>query len=145
MGLFMWTSGVSPEPEWPLFFVPKNLKWDDVAGDSDEYLEDENMDDEYSVSSAKVDYFFQKKEVGIKLNREFTDKREDFDSTTKYTENGVLYYYEWTYDGDTIAKFELDSIGGVYLIENWWWIALIAGAVIIAVIIIVVVIAKKRR
>jgi len=145
IGLYIWTTDVIQKPEWPLFVVPKNLHWDDIVEEVDTYLEDHNDDDHYSVGTAKVDYFFQKKGVGLRMNAESSGNIEEFDSIIKYTNDGILYYYEWSYDGDTIAKFELDTIGGVYIIENWWWIALIAGAVIVGVIIIVVVIAMKRR
>jgi len=145
LGLYFYTSDLIPQPEWPMFFTPKNLKWDDVAGDCDEEIEDRKLDEKYSVGSADVDYFFQKKTVGLEMNEEGSGNIEDFDAVMKYTGEGILYYYEYSYDGEPIAKFELDTIGGVYLIENWWWIALIAGAVIIAVIVIIVVVASKRR
>jgi len=141
--------------EWPCFFVPKRLKLDDICEEIDDEVEGDislyNRDDKYDIGAEDVDYFFRKKDVGLTTSREALSTEtlfgpvEEFDSVIKFTDEGIMYYYEWSYDGDTIAKFELDSIGGVYLVENWWWIALIAGAIIIGVIIIVVVIAAKRR
>ncbi|MFX1412158.1 MAG: hypothetical protein ACFFA6_17595 [Promethearchaeota archaeon] len=150
-----WKAGVVPMlPEWPMFFIPKGLDFDDVADEVEEFSEKElpSIDDDYSVSTEDVKYFFQDKEVGLDTNLEFipgsylfVTEPEDFDSTIKFNNDGIMYYYEWSYDGDIIAKFELDSIGGVYLIENWWWIALIAAGVIVLVIVIIIIIKVKRK
>jgi hypothetical protein len=134
--------------EWPCFFVPKNLHYDDIGSEVEDELEGDlfNRDDHYDVGTEDVTSFFRKKDVGLSTTVESGNTQvEDFDAVIKFTDEGIMYYYEWSYDGDPIALFELDTIGGDYLIENWWWIALIAGAVIIGVIIIVVVIAAKRR
>ena len=146
--------GVTPmEPEWPMFFIPKSLDFDDVVDEVEELTEREipAIDDYYSVGTEDINYFFQDKDVGFDTNLEYipgsytyVSKPEDFDSTIKFTDDGIMYYYEWSYDGDTIAKFELDTIGGVYLIENWWWIALIAAGVGVLIIVIIILIKRKR-
>ncbi|MFX1394560.1 MAG: hypothetical protein ACFFAH_13425 [Promethearchaeota archaeon] len=142
------------QPEWPMFFIPKGLDFDEIVDEVDEHIEGEipAIDNYYSVSTEDVNQFFQNKEVGLESNLEFiptsytyVSKPEDFDSTIKFTDDGIMYYYEWSYDGDTIAKFELDTIGGIYLIENWWWIALIAAGIVILVIVIVILIKIKRK
>jgi len=139
----------------PWLIAPKNLKWNKVSSEANTLLEDNHLDDDATVASAKHNYFFQKKNVGLESDCEFySDGPLTYDFPTsagsigcemKFTDDGILYYYNLNYDGKTIAQFELDTIGGVYLIENWWWMALIAGAVILGVIIIIVIIAVKRR
>jgi len=133
-----------------LYFIPKNLHLDDIADMRQDDIDANNWDREYDAdcSTIKTQYFLQKKVVGISTEWNWKDNSntESFESISKYNDDGILYYYEWTYDGDVIEKLELDTIGGTYLIENWWWIAIIAVAAIIAVIIIViVVIVKKKR
>ncbi|MFX1385087.1 MAG: hypothetical protein ACFFBP_21905 [Promethearchaeota archaeon] len=146
LGKGLYTLDDDYDSEWPMFFTPKRLDWDDIVDEVDEKLEDENLDDEISISEEKATFFFQEREVGLETNMEDeSDILEDFDSSIKFTNDGVMYYYEWSYDGDTIAKFELDTIGGVYLIENWWWIALIAAGVVVLVIVIIVIIKVKKR
>ncbi|MFX0186917.1 MAG: hypothetical protein ACFE8A_04175 [Candidatus Hodarchaeota archaeon] len=130
------------------FVVPKNLKWNKIVNEIDDWLDDNNLEDTRAVDDVEVNYFFQDKGVGIKTNRESTTAGvEDFDSETRYTDDGILYYYEYEYDGDTIAKFELSILGQslVYTLENWWWITLIVVAAIIGVIILIIVIKKKRK
>ncbi|TFG23699.1 MAG: hypothetical protein EU529_06610 [Promethearchaeota archaeon] len=144
-------------PEWPMFFAPKNLDYDDVADDCDEWIEDRgyvsdygtNLEDRVSVGAPDVNYFFRDRDVGLWTNVELIGDFEEFDSEIRFNNDGIMYYYEWTYDGDIIAKFELTQWGfsAVYITENWWWIALIAGAVIIGLIVLVVyiIIRKKRK
>jgi len=141
-------------PEWPMFFAPKNLDYDDVADDCDEWIEDRGyvsnyggaLEDHVSVGTVDVDYFFKSKDVGLKTNIEFNSQFEEFDSEIKYTDDGVMYYYEWEYDGDTIAKFELSMFdqGLEYELENWWWISLIVVAAIVGILILIIVIKKKK-
>ena len=130
-------------------FLPKKLHFEDIVEEIEEEIEDDNEDDknDADISSVKIQYFFQKKIVGISTEWNFkgTSEMESFESICKYTDDGILYYYEWTYDGDIIEKLELETIGGIYLIENFWWIAIIAGAVIIGLIIVVIVIIVKRK
>ncbi|TFF97957.1 MAG: hypothetical protein EU540_08360 [Promethearchaeota archaeon] len=150
---FIW----DVQPEWPMFFIPKNLDFDDIADDCDEWIEDYGfigqyggiLEDHVSVGAPDVNYFFKDKEVGLWTNVEFLGDVEEFDSEIRFNNDGIMYYYEWTYDGDIIAKFELTQWGfsAVYITENWWWIALIAGAVIVGLIVLIVyiIIRKKRK
>lgn len=130
------------------FFIPNNLDFGDVIDEVEEFMEIYNLEDQWSVGSAKTAFFFTQKEVGIETSVESTNPSvEDFDSCAKFTNDGILYYYEWEYDGDTIAKYELSQWGfsAVYIIENWWWMALIAGAVIVGLIVLICVIVIKKR
>jgi len=137
--------------EWGIdaFFLPKRLHFEDIVDHIDETYENDKDDDNHdaAISTVKTQFFLQKKIVGIttEWNWKLTSDMESFESISKYTDDGILYYYEWTYDGDIIEKLELDTIGGTYLIENFWWIALVAGAVIVAVIVVVIVIIVKKK
>lgn len=131
-----------------VFIIPKKLNFRSLVNLMDDGIERNNLEDEWSVGDVEVNYFFQEKKVGIKTNVESTLANvEDFDSESRYTDDGILYYYEYEYDGDTIAKYELSMVGQslVYTIENWWWITLIVVAAIVGVIILVIVIRKKRK
>ncbi|MBD3254810.1 MAG: hypothetical protein GF383_06940 [Candidatus Lokiarchaeota archaeon] len=126
-------------------FVPKGLDWDDVIDEVDEFYDDENLDENYGVSTVKTtSFFFFEKYVGFETLIEFDDDDlEDFESIAKYTDDGVMYYFEWTYDGDMIAKYELSGIFGDFFQENWWWM-LLAAIGLVVVIVIVVVLVKRR-
>lgn len=151
-----WTYDVDPpmSRKWPMFFVPKGLDYGDVADEVDEKLEERTpaLDDIYSVSTESVKYFFQNKDVGFDTTLEYdtavpytyVTRPEDFDSSVKYTDDGIMYFYEWSYDGETIAKFEIDSLGGTYVVENWWWMALIAAGVLVGLIVICIVIKSRK-
>ena len=136
--------GFTPWHYWGLgtvFFVPRGLDWGKVVNEVDDWLEDHNEDDELSVSTAKVNFFFQDKEVGVKTSTDFdNDELDDFESDTRYNDNGIMYYWIWTYDGDIIAEFELTTYGQsrVYFIENWWWMSLIAIGVVAGIIVLIV-------
>jgi len=130
--------------------IPKNLRYGAVIEEWEDDIDDYNLDDSHdaAVGVVKLQYFLSKKSVGISTewNDKTTDDTDSFESISKYTDDGILYYYEFTYAGDTIAKIELETLGGTYFIENWWWIAIIAGiAVIVVVVIVVIVIIRKRR
>lgn len=124
---------------------PKGLNWEKVADEANEWYEDNNLDENFGVDAIKVNYFFQDKYVGIKTILEFdNDDVDDFESISKFTDDGVSYYHEWTYGGDIIVKLELDSFGGVYLIENWWWITLTTMSIACLIIVVLVLVIKKR-
>ncbi len=129
-----------------LLFVPKNLKWDKIKSSVNDYYEDTNKDDEFDASTETVTYFFTEKDVGLSVLEESkNDDVDDFETIARYTDNGIAYYLEWSYDGDPIYKFELSKYGQnlVYTIENWWWMSLIAIGVIVGLIVLIVLIKKK--
>ncbi len=129
------------------FFVPKNLKWDKIKSNLNDYYEDKNLDDEYDASTETVTYFFTEKAVGLKVieEEEHNDDVDEFETIARYNDNGIAYYLEWSYDGEPIYKFELSTYGQsrVYFIENWWWMSLIAIGVIAGLIVLIVLIKKR--
>ncbi|MFX0186918.1 MAG: hypothetical protein ACFE8A_04180 [Candidatus Hodarchaeota archaeon] len=129
------------------FFLPKNLKFYKIVNEIEDSVDDTGDEDRLSIDTTKRTYFFAQQEVGIttEYNNEYSSEVEDFGSISKYTTNWILYYYEFSYDGDVIARFELDTIGGTYLRENWWWMVLLAGAICIVMIILIIIIKVKKR
>ncbi len=67
---------------------------------------------------------------------------DDFDSISQYNDDGVLMYYEWSYDDDPIIILELE---GQILYE--YWHVILAGTIIgvIAVVFVVIIIKKLRK
>jgi len=155
--LFSWYFGIFREETSaiPAFIIPKNLDYGDLADIAMEEIEDRLYDDYIDIGVAKIQHFTERKAVGIKTEVNdawdepaLLDKVDDFESESRYNDDGILYYYEYSYDGDTIAKFEKEYIFGQnseFYFENWWWMSLVAGAVIIGVIIVLVIIIKKKR
>lgn len=131
MGLFKW-------------FVDPKTDWDELADNLEEEFEDYN--EEGDADDEERIYFFMEEECGISTEWETkeTSKTEEFESESRYTREGVLLYYEFSYDGDTIIKIELE---GAYFYENWWWILLISIIAIVGIVIAVtvVIIVKRKR
>lgn len=139
---------------FPALFVPKNLDWDEVARWMEKPLSPREEEDYYKAKEIKIQHFLGKKQVGLYTERDRSDfypeyekDLDTFETISKYNDDGILYYYEYTYDGDIIAKFELKGMMGYYgyIIENWWWMSLIAGAMFVGVIILIVVIIKLKK
>ncbi|TFG01624.1 MAG: zinc ribbon domain-containing protein [Promethearchaeota archaeon] len=128
------------------WFLATDVNWRELANN----LEDE-MDywnEEGEASAEYRNYFFSRIHCGISTtwNPEDTSETEDFESVARYTEDGVLMYYEWTYDGKTIWEIELD---GRFLYENGWWliplIVIVIGLVIVPVTIVSIVMVRKKH
>ena len=133
-------------------FLPRGLHLEDIVDEIDEDIEDMGWDDSYDagIDEVKVRYFFREKVVGIETqyNYKDTSQVEEFESISKYNDDGILYYYEYTYDGDIIAKYELEFMGimgAEFITENWWWIVLAAGAAVVVVIVLVIVLVVKKK
>jgi len=146
----LYWHAVSLEYGVMLLLIPKKLNFGDIVDEVEDHIIDKyNLDktNDASIDEVKVQYFLSKKSVGIstEFNYKDTDDTDSFESISKYTDDGILYYYEYMYGGDTIAKYELQGIFGAYFVENWWWIAIIGVAVIVVIVVIVIVVIKKRR
>ena len=70
------------------------------------------------------------------------DEFDDFEATSQYNDDGVLMYYEWSYDGDPIIILELE---GKFFYEYWEIILAVAVAGVVGVILIVVIIKRRKR
>ena len=125
------------------FWVSKDVDWSELVDEFEDDMDDNNEDGSAGVETTTL--FFQKQKCGINTEWEpdFTIECEEHDSVSRYTNDGLLFYYEWSYDGDIIMKIELEN---AYFGENWWWIALIIGFSIIGIfiVVIVVIVLKKR-
>ncbi|TFG02682.1 MAG: zinc ribbon domain-containing protein [Promethearchaeota archaeon] len=122
-----------------------DVDWDELADNLEEEFDDYN--EEGDADAEERIYFFREEECGISTEWESkeTSKTEEFESVSRYTREGVTLYYEWTYDGDTIIKLELE---GAYFYENWWWILLIIILVIagiVTAVTVVIVVRRKRK
>lgn len=156
--LFTFTLGIdsSEHEHWyPALIIPKDLDYKEIADMASDDVEDTPGEDYLSADDIKVQYFASQKSVGIQTEYDpvldypaYKSDLDTFKSFAKWDDNGVLYYYEWTYGGKTIVKYELLGIFGInqgYVIENWWWLALIGGAIAVGVVILIVVIIKIKR
>ena len=132
-GLFKW-------------FVATDVDWGELADNLEEEMEGSYQ--EGSASAVSRPYYFSRIDCGIytSWNPEDTSSTRDFGSEARYTQEGVLMYYEWTYDGDIIFKVELD---GRYWYENGWWliplIAIVIIVVIVPITIVSIVKARKKK
>ncbi|MFX1338852.1 MAG: hypothetical protein ACFFDK_09605 [Promethearchaeota archaeon] len=125
------------------YLIPaNNIKWSQLVDEiNDEWGDDwDGRDEKANCEVATSMYFFM--QVANGLSTTFNpdeDDFQDFTSISQYNRDGVLIYYNWAYDGDTIMQFELQT-RPIYL---WWWAAAII-AVAAVIIIVVIVVVKKR-
>ncbi|MFX1450773.1 MAG: hypothetical protein ACFFCM_08025 [Promethearchaeota archaeon] len=126
-------------------FIAKDVNWNRVVRNVNDKWEDE-WDGDDQKGSADVEkswFYFTEKANGISTLWNPDDEvYEDFGSTSIYNDDGVLAYYEWTYDGEPIWKLELKYR---FADEYWWIFVLIAiAATAVLVILSVTVIHKKK-
>jgi len=120
--------------------VANNINWEKLADEVDEEFDDEwdGKDESAGAKVAKSEY----KNNGISTfwNPD-EDEFDDFEATSQYNDDGVLMYYEWSYDGDPIIILELE---GKFFYEYW---EIILGVTIagVAVVVLIVVIIKRRK
>ncbi len=129
--------------------ISKNVNWKRVVREVDE-----RFDDKYEDAGAKRPetpflFFFEQEADGIVTFRDFGEDPlylndvEEFEATSIYTDDGILRYYEWTYDGDPIIIFELQDIIENYVIANLWTIVIVSAVALVIIVVIVILI--KRR
>ncbi|MFX0126298.1 MAG: zinc ribbon domain-containing protein [Candidatus Hodarchaeota archaeon] len=124
-----------------------DINWKSVVNKlNDEYDDDWDGDDQ--KAKARVESrmrYFMSEDIGLSVvwNPDEEDY-EDFESTSLYNDDGVLMYYEWTYDGETILSLQLE---GIFFFFYGWIIVLGlgAGVVIIILLITLVVIPRKKK
>lgn len=109
------------------FFIGNDVNWKELANEVNDKFEDR----------------YSKRDGGAKRinNGIFTFCKPDtfgitylekFRSKSIYSSQGVLTYYEWSYDGDIIMKLELET---ALFVEYWLIILIIAGVAVVIVII----------
>lgn len=129
-----------------LWFTPTNTNWRRIADNVDimyqNYFGDGEANTEYST------YFFIQEDCGMSTswNPEYNSQMEEFGSVVRYTREGVLLHYEWTYDGRIIMEIDLEQS---FLYENSWWliplILIVIVLVIIPVTIVSIVMVRKKH
>jgi len=131
-----WTFGLF---KW---FVGTDTDWDELAGEFEDELEDYN--EEGSADEETRFYFFNEEECGIstRWDPEFPIEVEEHESISRYTREGILSYYEWTYGGEIIAQLELE---GTFFHEYWWIFVVFAMVALLAIVIIVVVVVINKK
>lgn len=143
---------VSTGVRWKnLFIVDNNVDWDELADKENEAREywrsaDSQPVDHFEGSADKEEtqFFFTKKANGISTKSKWAvpSWMGELETITTYTDDGILLYYEWSYNGEPIMIIELE---GAWLIENWWWIALIGASIGIVVIVVIILVIKKKK
>jgi len=118
-----------------------NINWEKLAKEVDEELDDEYDGDDEKGSAKVVETVYKINGISTSIN--FNDEDlDDFDSIAQYNEDGVMIYYEWSYDDDPIIILELE---GKILYE--YWHVILAGTIIgvISVVLVVIIIKKLKR
>ncbi len=117
-----------------------NINWDKLADEVDEELDDEYDGDDQDGSAKKLTSGY--KDNGISTSFNVDDEEfDDFDTIAKYNDDGVVMYYEWSYDGDPIIILELE---GQIFYEYWHIILGITVIGVVSVVVVVVVVKKLR-
>lgn len=123
-----WTAmGLTP------FFIGNDVDWKELANEVNDKFENRYSDRDGGAKRINNGIFtFCKPDTLNKTNL------EKFRSKSIYSSQGVLTYYEWSYDGDIIMKFELEM---ALFVEYWLIILIIAG---VAVVIVIIAIKKSK-
>ena len=123
------------------WFISTKIDWDDIEEELEEFYED---DADYEDVSVKIDK--DNKRIVMELDEDEDDDVEKEGYIIQYDDNGVLMYYENSYDGDPIVIVETqESQIRQFISENMIWIILGAIGVVAVIIILVVVIFKRRK
>ena len=121
-----------------------NINWKSVVnGLNDEYDDDWDGEDQKAEAAVVSSmYYFRYKDIGINVVWNPDDEHyEDFDSTSLYNDDGVLVYYDWTYDGDTILSLQIERIFFFF----YGWIIVVASVAGVAVVVLVVTLVLTLR
>src|SRR3972149_6411715 len=86
----------------PIPFIAKGVEWNHLASEIDDEF-DEAVDAGAKKLNDGIQIYYK-----IKFGSSGIET-EKFRTTSRYTSKGVLYYYEWTYHNEIIAKFELEQ------------------------------------
>ncbi len=124
------------ESELP-YFISSSLDWDKLIIQVEDYY----LANEYK----KIKINRENNENGFILNidEKPADEEEDWEYVYKYTEDGVLWFYEWKYTGRTIIKVELE-LGLIQEYKNWFILGIIAFTSVVIIIVIRILLKKLR-
>jgi len=122
------------------WFISTKVAWKEVEEEIEEKYEDDYHYDEVSV---KVDRDNDRLEVF--LDRDEDDDIEEIGWIIDYDNNGVLEYYEYSYDGEPIVIVQTQlKRARIFIEDNMLWIILGSIGVVAVIVVIVVVIIKKK-
>ena len=121
------------------WFVSTKTKWGEVEEELEDYYDDDSHYDKVSVKTEEGKNGFQ-----MTLDDDEDDDFEELGYIYEYDDNGVLMYYEMSYDGDPMVIVEtIEREIRQFISDNLLWIVLgIIG--VVAVIVVIIVIIKRR-
>jgi hypothetical protein len=121
------------------WFVSTKTDWGDLKDELEELYEDDLNYDDVSIKT-----YDDKNGIEIKVDDDDDDDYEERKWVYEYDDNGVLMYYEESYDGDPIVIVQTtEREVRQFIADNLLWIIL--GAIgIVAVVIIIIVLIKRR-
>lgn len=113
---------------WGVFFTANDVDWAEVVKELNDDLGGSKDWATYSESRIRIhiheaDYDYQEHEYKIK----------EIDINSEYTNEGVLEYYKFEYDGETIITLQLVNAFWVQ-----YWVFVIIGIIALGAIIVVV-------
>lgn len=123
--------------------IANNVNFKRLASEVDDRFDRYYEDAGASQAEETVFFAIERDANGIETHYDrgeelHNDEVGEFESISIYTDDGILEYYEYSYEGDPIYLLELRKS---WFVENWWIIAIVAA---VAIIIVVIVIIKKR-
>lgn len=104
-----------------MYFIDKDTNFEKVKENLNKYYDG----DDYEISN--FDYDNVKNELRIEIDEDDDDLFKNRDYIYRYSEEGVLLYYEWLYNGKTILKFELE---GQFFVQYYRWIIVVIIALL---------------
>ena len=116
------------------FFIDQNANFKRLSQKFNGEFRDDVREDR------KVDYNQANNELHFYIDDNKYDDFETREYIVRYSDKGVLLYYEWKYDGHTLMKIELEW---AFFYQYWPWIVL--GFLSLAVITIIAYNAKKNN
>lgn len=116
------------------YFIGNDVDWEELADKVNDKFEDRYSKRDAGARRINNGIFtFCKPDTFNKTNL------EKFRSKSIFSRQGVLTYYEWSYDNDIILKLQLEN---ALIVEYWLIILIIAG---VAVIIVIISIIKSKK
>jgi hypothetical protein len=131
--LYLYLKGENP------WFISTKVDWDEVEEEIEEYLEDDLRYDDVDVDTDE-----DENRIEVELDYDDDDDVDERSYIVDYDNNGVLEYYEYSYDGEPIVIVQSQvAKAKKFINENMLWI--IIGAIALVAIIIIIIVLIKRR
>ncbi len=123
------------------WFVSTKIDWSGIKKGFEEHYEDHLDYDE-----SKIRVYEDQNRLEITRDSDEDDDVGEYGEIFDYDDNGVLQYYEQTYDGDPIVIVERQwNAQRQFVVDNMLWIVLGAIGVVVVIVVIFVVIKRKKK